>query len=182
MKSFTDVSVDLETYGTEPGCVILEVAFVVFDRLQPDRSMKTINLFPSIDEQLELGFKMNHDTLTWWMRENREGWDRQLNAERISLEETAAALTEFIHNHVRPADVLVWAKGSHFDFPILRTIMAEPWGFRNIHDLRTLQLALPLVQRLERDVTKFIPHHGLDDAMFQAMEIQKLCSMIETDF
>ena len=179
MKSFTDISVDLETYGKEPGCVILEVAFVAFDRYNKHRTPRPFNVFPSIEEQLDLGFKIDHDTLIWWTRGNPEAFQRQLNAERVSIEEAAHELNWFVANHCNSESLLVWAKGSHFDFPILQTILKAPWHFRNVHDLRTLAFALPHVGRLERGAN-YRSHYALDDAMFQAMEIQNLCSMIVT--
>lgn len=179
MKSYTDVSVDLETYGTEPGCVILEVAFTAFDRRNPGRSMAPIHRFLNIQEQVEMGFKINHDTVTWWASQP-DKWARQNSAERYPVDECVHDLIKFIHDYTNPQEVLVWAKGSHFDLPILRTIMPDPWHFRNIHDLRTLAFAFPFSNRLDRDTEKFPTHHGLEDSLFQAMEVQALCSMIVT--
>lgn len=179
MKAFTDVSLDLETYGTEPGCVILEVAITAFDRKNKDRKMASIHRFPSISEQIESGFKIDHDTVKWWSSQPAK-WERQTNAERYPVDECVHDLIKFVQDYTNPETVLAWAKGSHFDFPILRTIMPDVWSFRNIHDLRTLSLAFPFVD-LDRDTDKYPTHHGLEDSQFQAMEVQALCSMIVTD-
>lgn len=179
MKAFTDVSVDIETYGTEPGCVILEVAITAFDRKNKARAMASIHRFPSIIEQVESGFKIDHDTVTWWASQPAK-WERQTQAERYTVDECVHDLLKFVRDYTNPETVLAWAKGSHFDFPILRTIMPDPWGFRSIHDLRTLSLAFPHGV-IDRDTEKFPTHHGLEDSQFQAMEVQALCSMIVTD-
>lgn len=182
MKSFTDISVDLETYGKEPGCVILEVAFVAFDRRNPDRKTVGVSVFPDIAEQVNMGMKIDHDTLAWWANNNPAAWKRQMDAMRYPVDECIHMLTFFVRNHCNADTVLAWAKGSHFDFPILRTMMPDPWHFRNIHDLRTLALAFPYQAESmdDRDEAKYPRHHGLEDAMYQAMEIQHLCSMIAT--
>jgi hypothetical protein len=179
MKSFTDISLDLETYGTEPGCVILEIAMVAFDRHNRTRTPFTFHIFPNLDEQVEMGFKINHQTVRWWIDNCPDQWRRQMDAERYPVDQCAHGVTRFVETHTQPESVLVWAKGAHFDLPILRTLVKDPWHFRNIHDLRTLSLAFPH-EGLDRDVTKYPTHQGLEDALFQAMEVQELCSMIVT--
>ena len=180
MKAYTDLSVDIETYGTEPGCVILEVGITAFDRKNKLRVMASIHRFPSIEEQVESGFKINHQTVRWWAENHPDQWGRQVRAERYSVDECVHDLLKFVRDYTNPETVLAWAKGSHFDFPILRTIMPDPWHFRNIHDLRTLSFAFPH-EGLDRDTEKYPTHHGLEDSQFQAMEVQQLCSMIGTD-
>lgn len=178
MKKYPDISVDLETYGTEPGCVILEVGMTAFD-CRSKRVMTSIHRFPLIEEQVSMGFKINHDTVQWWASQP-DKWSRQNNALRYPVDECVHDLVKFVHDHTDPATVRVWAKGSHFDLPILRTIMPDPWHFRNIHDLRTLAFAFPFGDDLDRDTEKFPTHQGLEDSIFQAMEVIELCSMIET--
>lgn len=173
MKTYTDLMLDTETYGTEPGCVILEVALVAFDRYSPHRSMKQLVLFPDKMEQIDAGFKIDSATLDFWM-EYPEAHDRQRQAQRIPLDEVQEQLNKFYGDHCN-GDSLIWAKGSPFDFPMLRSICKEPWGFRNVHDLRTLKL----VSKNHQTFVPTMPHSGIDDAVAQAREVQAICSTID---
>lgn len=176
MKTFPDAMIDLETYGTKPGCVILEVAIVAFDR-NSDRRMIAQSFFPSITEQQQMGLIIDPDTLNFWAG-NKEAWDYQLQQDRTSVAETVQDMLKFWHDHCSDEKTLVWAKGTPFDISILRTIMEEPWSFRNVHDMRTLKL----VSKSDITVKSELPHQGLADAVAQAKEVRMLCSTIGTGF
>lgn len=176
MKTFPDLMIDLETYGTAPGCVILEVALVAFDR-NSNRQVAGVSLFPDITQQQSMGFTIDNDTMRFWM-DNPEAWKYQLNAQRESVEAVTAGVLKFWEDHCHIDKTLVWAKGTHFDLPILRTIVREPWSFRNIHDMRTLKL----VSKSDIVVKSKRPHEGLADAIAQAEEVTKICSTIGTGF
>jgi hypothetical protein len=173
MKSFTDLSLDIETYGTEPGCVILEIGLAAFSRYSPHRAMMTKAIYPSIDEQQQMGMKINSKTVQWWSN-HPEAHKKQMEAERIPV----ADAVEQVHRFFRDCcneETLVWAKGTHFDLPILRVICPDVWSFRNIHDLRTLKL----VVKDPPSVAPLLAHSGVDDAVAQSREIQEICSMID---
>jgi hypothetical protein len=177
MKRFTDMSCDLETYGTAPGFVILEVAFTFFDRHR-DRKMNTVTVFPDIGEQQDMGFKIDQKTVEWW-GQHPTAYKRQMKADRLPIDQCVQLLHSAWLDNAR-SSTLVWAKGTHFDFPILRQIMDEPWGFRNIHDLRTLLLCVDEKQAMGISVHNPMPHSGVEDAIAQSKEITKLCSIIGT--
>lgn len=176
MKTFPDLMIDLETYGTSPGCVILEVALVAFDR-NSNRAMAGMTFFPDITQQQSMGFTIDNETMQFWSQ-NRDAWDYQLNQPRDSVETVTAGILRFWEDHCHINKTLVWAKGTHFDLPILRTIVKEPWSFRNIHDMRTLKL----VSKSDIVVKSEKPHEGLADAFAQAKEVVQLCSTIGTGF
>lgn len=178
MKRFTDMSCDLETYGTKPGYVILEVAFCFFDRHRK-RRMATISVFPDVDEQVDMGFKIDPKTVEWWSL-HPQAYDRQMKAKRLPVQQCTQLLHTAWDDHAMQEDTLVWAKGSHFDFPILRQIMEEPWHFRNIHDQRTLSLCLGMGDYMGISVYNSMPHSGQADAIAQSEEIMEACSIIGT--
>ena len=176
MKTFPDLMIDLETYGISPGCVILEIALVAFDR-NSNRLPIGCSFFPDVTQQQSMGFTIDNDTMRFWM-DNPEAWKYQLDAHRESVETVTGGILQFWEDHCHIDKTLVWAKGTHFDLPILRTIVKEPWSFRNIHDMRTLKL----VSKSDIIVKPLHPHQGLSDAMAQAKKVTQICSIIGTGF
>jgi hypothetical protein len=177
MKRFPAISLDLETYGTEPGCVILEIGITMFDPMR-DRQKATTSVFPNIEEQQGMGLQINMDTMRWWDTQP-EAYERQKNAARVPVASAVNAATGFITDHCNLAEVEVWAKGSHFDLPILRVLMRDVWHFRNIHDLRTLKYAAELGGfNAPNPEPNPLPHSGWHDSIHQADEVRLLCSTI----
>jgi hypothetical protein len=176
MKTFPDLMVDLETYGTAPGCVILEVALVAFDR-NSDRRIAYDSFFPDITEQQSMGFTIDNETMKFWA-DNQEAWTNQLQAMREPVATVVGRINAFWNDHCHVDKTVVWAKGTPFDFPILRTILKDPWSFRNIHDMRTLKF----VSKSDIVVKSTKPHFGLMDAIAQAQEVRQICSTIGTGF
>lgn len=173
MKSYTDLMVDLETLGTEPGCVILEIGLCAFNRHNSGRAWQAISIFPSIEEQTSLGMKIDYNTMNWWL-EHPEAHEVQKSAARVPMADAQAQLVNFWTGFCNK-ESYIWAKGTPFDISILRTIIMEPWGFRQIHDLRTLKLIYPDWPGSEM---RLIDHVGRYDAMKQAEEVQWICSML----
>ena len=174
---FTDLMVDLETLDTKPSAIILQIGWTFFN-INGDRRHRNWGWHPNIDEQKELGATSSIDTQSWWMENAPEGWKRQVIADRQGLSEVFHEMTQ-VWEGCADENTRVWAKGTHFDLPILKKFFPEPWGFRNIHDLRTLKLIGTLFD-FEWDVKNEDAHNAVSDAEHQAKEAQVIWNVLQS--
>lgn len=179
MKPYTDMMMDLETLSTNTNAVILQVGWVFFDRNSPGRKMFSRGWYPDIEEQQAMGFQIDISTLEWWMQEHAEEYRVQQHANRLPADQIAYEMRS-IWESAGNDGTQVWAKGTHFDFPIYRKLFPELWHFRFIHDLRTLKLAGEM-RRIDVETHNHRPHDAVADAETQAKEVQALCSTISLD-
>ena len=133
-----EMMIDIETLGLKPGCIVVEIAFVMFD-------LKTgLCAFPntyllSIREQRVMGLTSDDETWDWWQK--RGGLPTGALASPIDV---LGILGQFYEEH-QPQRI--WARGADFDFPILRALFEAyllecPWPYYQQCDQRTLtQLA-----------------------------------------
>lgn len=167
--SKTRVMIDIETIGTEPGCVIASIGAVKFDTDGPvpdhgERSREGA-FFASVDIEScqDHGLTIDAGTLAWWFdqpgvaRKQLEGGD--------GLSSCLNRLRQFVGD----ADE-VWANSPKFDMSILEAAyeaigQEPPWEFYELRDYRTLT-ALP---GAENTSTDGVEHHALDDAYHQAV-------------
>lgn len=175
---------DLETLGTEPGCVVLSIGAVMFD----ENAGVGEHFYVEVNQKscLEAGLKEDPRTVEWWGRQSAEA--------RALLTRTAeggTSLHEALHHfgmylaravalHVsndgraRLPDTWrnvpeLWGNGADFDGPILSAAYAaaginRPWGHFTGRCYRTLKALYPDVPVKRTGVH----HNALHDAQTQA--------------
>lgn len=165
-----DVMIDIETLGTEPGCVILSIGAVQFDMdtgTLGDRFYEVIDLKSSQNWELEIEPK----TLRWWMEQGEA-------ARAVFNDPNAADLEDTLHRFTAwyPESAKAWASGIVFDIGILEHTMRVcgvqiPWKFWNVADHRTVRNLLPLTTRQNLTVEPATAHVAIDDAIAQALSL-----------
>jgi hypothetical protein len=178
------ISVDTETWGTEPGAFVRSIGAVVFDEdgtayanggrttslFLTDRAFYVALRFEDMP-----GLHKNPSTVEWWDGKGAAAvWP--FGSEVAAL----VGLTEFalwLKGIGDPADVRLWFKGCHFDEPILRAMykaygLPVPWHYRAPRDHRTIMEAAGL--NPVTDCHEFgLAHHAYHDAVAQAFDIVK---------
>jgi DNA polymerase III epsilon subunit-like protein len=169
-----NVMVDLETLGTIPGCAILSIGAVLFDKtgVSPVEFYQEIRTTTCTDVFLTVDAK----TKKWWSEQNEKAralLDRCVEGG----EDLTTALDSFGTFIRREAgyDALVWGNGADFDNAILAvaydiTGRKLPWRFTNNRCYRTLK-------NLHRDIALHRTgtyHNALDDARCQAEHAVRL--------
>ena len=165
------VMLDLETLGTRPGCVIAQIAAVIFDvdGLQDDFAVRI-----DIEDAQRAGLVIEADTVRWWLTHESAQGARGLFevVGAVPLQTALAQLADWL----RPlAPCAIWCKGASFDFAILaeaykRVGLARPWQYRDERCLRTLTALAP-------DVLLPKPtqaHDALEDARAQAEQAARI--------
>jgi len=155
---------DLETLGTEPGCIILSIGAVDFDPLSGKVGENGYYAVIDMDEQLDKGLTSDPGTLAWWKKQNPEA--------RAVFDEEGIPIKDAVKGFRKYWDDCgaryVWAHGSVFDVPIWCALDLKPrWKFWDIRDTRTI---FDLTGgKPERGDGTF--HNALDDSIAQAKGI-----------
>lgn len=173
-----DVMLDLETLGTQPGCVILTLGAVKFNpykiELEPGPGLY---IRPDVDEQIARGREVQEDTLEWWTRQNEEVREEALGTEgRVPVEQMYKELNKFLVGVDN-----IWAQGPVFDIAILENLYKQygwptPWQFWQVSDSRTLFK----VHGDPRKKTDLL-HNALADCVSQAVAVQQIYHRLEIE-
>lgn len=168
-----DVMVDLETLGTRPGCAILSIGAVAFNRYNGALGQE-FYIVVNRKSCLKNGLFEEVSTLQWWARQSDEA--RKVLAEAENAENGLGGaliqLTGYLQK-MGKKDLLVWGCGSDFDIGILThcyAVMKQPlpWMFWNSRCLRTLRDVAPPSHEPQRK--NGVAHSAIDDARNQAEE------------
>jgi len=178
------VMIDLETLGVSPGCVVLSLGAVRFDR-----SGSGEWFYGRVDLQsaMDAGLRVEAETLMWWFRHA----DASLEHSQSGGRPISHVLTEFCKWLGNKGAFEVWGNGASFDNEILRSafvacgLSGSLWERRADRCYRTMvenagvnlppdfDLLLPLSHPPEYWVT--LPrHHALRDAAFQAAHLVRI--------
>ena len=173
-----DVMLDLETLGTQPGCVILTLGAVKFNPYKIEQEPGPgLYIRPDVDEQIARGREVQEDTLEWWTRQNEEVREEALGTEgRVPVEQMYRELNRFLVGVDN-----IWAQGPVFDIAILENLYKQygwptPWQFWQISDSRTLFK----VHGDPRKKTELL-HNALADCVSQAEAVQKVYHRLELE-
>jgi hypothetical protein len=166
---------DLETLGTSPGCIILSIGAVFFDKKGLGHEFyQTIDVQSSIDA----GLTMSGGTFKWWM--GQQGAARKaLFEDNVQLKGALHAFSDWLAESCYIKTVKVWGNGSDFDNAILAKAyqlvlnQEQPWNFWNNRCYRTVCDVLNDKQRKQEGVH----HHALDDAKSQAQHLRGLLTL-----
>ena len=175
-----NIMLDLETYGTSPGCIVLSIGAVWFDRTAlGDTFYQVINLESSRKYALEA----DPSTLQWWERQSPQAREVIEHAESTEHSLPLKAALQNFHDFVKAqTSVKVWGNGADFDNPILSHLyraagMKQPWTAYNGRCYRTLKNMLS-GPKIERAGTVY--HNALGDAVAQARHLHTLLALHPT--
>lgn len=168
------IMIDLETLGNRSDAVILSLGAVKFDLDSDKIDDKAFYASISIDSNLELGRRIQEDTLLWWLKQ-------EIAAQSVFHEEKIAlpqALEDF-SDWVGTGDYEVWSNGADFDIPMVAHAFAQiqmetPWKFWAGNCVRTYK-KLPGAKAIASGVPfAGVKHDALADAVHQAQVVQAI--------
>ena len=177
---------DIETLGTNANAVILSVGIVAVDSSKDYKYEELINngfhVTLDVKSQVDAGRKIDKDTLNWWGEQGKEAMKILApSKEDIHWTQLLPAIFKYFKEvGANPKDILVYARGSHFDFGILHDLFRVtgdagaydlPWRWWNIHDSKTVQITL-VDEKIDVHPEGFIHHSALHDSARGYMNIQ----------
>lgn len=180
---FTDVSIDLETLGVQPGSVITQIGLCAFDQRPGNTAKSCTNIRVNPQSMIDMGFTLDWSTIAWWLKQ--EELPRYALAEQKGddIKHALCRVGDWFMDHgLKYRSMNVWGHGCGFDCTQLEIAFQKcglpvPWDFRKVRDLRTLADLAPAT-RVERP-TPAMAHDAMEDASAQAEWIQQLTWKIE---
>jgi len=160
------VMLDIETLGTEPGCMIRSIGAA---RIKDWRITETKEWTVDLDDCAKLGLRIEPGTVRWWMRQNQEAREKMALPGGSSLRGVLLAVTAWVGDFDT-----IWSQGASFDFPILKHCysvvgVALPWKFWQERCFRTLKQLVPPSPTITRGDSD--SHKAERDAFFQSLQL-----------
>lgn len=178
------IMVDLETMATKPDAAIISIGAAVFDPLA-DEIADSFYVAVNLASSVAAGGHVDPETLMWWMDPERdEPRKRWLKDAKVDIYDALVGLSHWaalgLSHWVAGRPIL--GNGAAFDNVILehayRNNNLEPfWSHWDGLCYRTVKRLAPEI-RLERVGTH---HHPLDDAISQALHMQRICKHLGID-
>ncbi|WP_341674989.1 3'-5' exonuclease [Niveibacterium sp. SC-1] len=174
------VMIDIETLGTSHLAAIAAIGAVEFD---PRGSHIDGGFYCHVDveDAVRSGMRIEGTTVKWWLGQGDEARGELAKPRRpLPLAKALERLAIYLAGNVATEDtrdeLQVWAKGTSFDFGILRcafdlTRQPLPWRYWNERDYRTIARLVPAVEAPARQGTA---HNALSDAIHQAQHLQRI--------
>lgn len=157
----TQIMLDIETLGKNPGSVIVSLGAVKFDHKGVGETYYT-----RIDPEscIQAGLKMDASTVIWWMQQN-DSARREICQVGQGL---TLALKEF-SEWIGGTNPEVWGNGATFDNVLVSEAyricdMKRPWRYPDERCYRTVKNMFPSVPMQLSGAA----HNALDDARNQA--------------
>jgi len=170
---------DLETMGKNSNSAIVSIGAVQFD-LETGELGEEFYSGINLKSCLDLGLKINPDTLYWWLTQNERA--------RLAIAKGGPDLDDVLDRFnlflfdVGEDDcknVYIWGNSARFDLGIFEDAYIAcstkvRWDFRKERDVRTLVSFLPEIKSSVQSENEGIEHHPIDDCKQQI----KYCSEI----
>lgn len=166
MLDYQGIMIDLETFGTRPGCVVAQIGACAFsDKGVGDQFYASIDL----ESCTQWGLQFEPRTVLWWMEQSQDARDFIIRGSRTPLD---VALDE-LRKAFKWKGKEVWCNGQDFDFPILQSAFdatgkSVPWEYWAKNDYRTIKKRIPRDVYETLKVTATVKHNALADAVSQA--------------
>ena len=140
---FTDLMVDLETLGTRPTSVFVQIGLCAFNLVpEPGNNMVSTNIHVNIDSALRGGLTVDGGTIQYWLTEGVEARSEMAQPGGLDLREAMVELVLFVARTFTVSDMIgtrtlerVWGNGPSFDISMLDhasavTRVTLPWSHR----------------------------------------------------
>lgn len=157
----TDIMVDIETLGTQPGSAILAIAAVT------ERSSFVEYL--SNADSIRHRFTMDVDTINWWLLQPQELYAVTTSG-TAPVKGTLEAFSDWLSGFT---NYRIWGNGAGFDIVLLEAAYRKvgvkiPWNYWQVMCYRTLKNIYPDLCT-HKPVT---PHDPYEDAKAQYQNLQ----------
>jgi len=169
---YQHLMIDLETLGTVPGCVIVQIGLAAFNVDDDKMTAEKINV--DVQSCIDAGLHIDASTLRWWMEQSAEARKSVFGSGGgLELPRAIEVADNFYLTHVDGGKV--WGHGAGFDEPILRAAhhalgFEDAWHHGLLRDTRTLADIVPHVERVEPKLA----HDAESDAIAQAQWVRAM--------
>lgn len=148
------VMLDIETMGTEPGCVVASIGAVSFDADGIEGHFFSVPQWEGT---------MSHDTVKWWLNQSQQARNEILRESTGTIAESISKFLSFV------GDKPIWGNGVDFDNAILQYHARQngiKWPYRSNRCYRTIKNLFPVEY-----IKPTVAHDALADAEAQALTL-----------
>jgi hypothetical protein len=169
-KQFGHLMVDIETMGNLSYSAIVSIGAVEFD-IETGETGKEFYRVVDLQSCLDLGMKVNGDTILWWLRQSEEARMELMHPDKCKITTALWDFTFFCSTHYQ-----VWGNSARFDMGLLHNAYEKagisiPWNFAKERCVRTLVSFAP-------EIKKNYAHNGVDhNALSDCHKQIGYCSM-----
>lgn len=164
-----DITIDIETTGTSPGCCVLSIG-----ACSTDMEFTFYQTIWHSGQKQIYGLKDDPATLAWWSKQSKEARDEAFSG-TAGLQVVLGNFSDWLRS-LPAKEVFIWGNGADFDQPILSFAyeavgMNSPFKFNN-RCYRTLK---NLYKNIKAPIDfEGIKHHALWDAKHEARHLSSL--------
>ena len=164
-----NIMLDLETLGNGNNAAIIAIGACAFELPDDGKAMDTFYERVDPESSVAGGMKMDVSTVLWWMQQSDAARKSTFEGKTISLHDALQQFSAWVGG-----DCPVWGNGATFDNVIIRSAFAAvglsvPWKFWNDRCYRTMKSLVSF-----KAEPMGIAHNALDDALGQAIHLQKI--------
>lgn len=155
MSNKTHMMVDIETLGTSPDSVILEISTILFTDVHGIKQTSPATYIFDRNHQVSVGRTVDQSTLDWWdekLSDKSYAPQDKIYLELLLNNKSVNATPRDAHTllteSVGQVTGYIWCKGASFDFPIIKSFfksfrLSDPFSdnknYRKQMDLRTYE-------------------------------------------
>jgi DNA polymerase III epsilon subunit-like protein len=163
---------DLETMGNKSNSAIVSIGAVQFD-LETGELGKVFYSGVNLKSCLDIGLKINPDTLYWWLTQNEQarlavakgGPDLDTVLDRFN-----SFLFDISEENIK--NLYLWGNSARFDLGIFEDAYIAcntkvRWDFRKERDVRTLVSFIPEIKSRVQSENTGVEHNPIDDCKLQ---------------
>lgn len=168
--------IDIETLDTSSTAVILSIGMVKFDPYS-DQIFTTLEIKPTIDDQVALGRTIDDATMNWWSKQSPIAIEAAFSdKDRISFKDAMEVSYNYAWNQEN-----IWSHGILLDITVMESAFKQtltdranpvPWPYHIVRDTRTVYQLTDVSLRSEKFKTK-TTHNAVEDAVHQCKVLQE---------
>ena len=178
--SHLDIMVDLETLGTDPDAVVIQLSGVVYDR-KTGKTMEEFDEFISPKSALDAKLTISASAMKWWFQQDQRVFKKIILGAVSKGKDITEVLNHFnnfledVKTKYKTNSIHLWGNGTMSDNVWIdncyrNTNVKNPFKYFEHKDVRTLvQLGEDILGRDCRDDIKFegLEHDALADCYHQ---------------
>lgn len=175
-----DLMMDLETLGKGYGNVVLSVAIVPFYintiKAEPITAQPFLQRISIVDSLIE-GYKVDGDTLQWWMQQDKEVREQEFNG-TLTVEDFLDRLQVYFEYIVREHSTYrIWVTSAKLDFGCIQGLYhlqgrKYPIDFRSERCMRTFREFTKMMFPQYKQAKGSLDHNPISDCNRQIEDIQ----------
>ncbi len=125
---YTDLMLDIETAGKNPGVAIIQIAAVPFNINTGEISKNTFSKAINMQHQLDNKFNFDLSTLTWWRKTNNKLF-KKLSESPNKYNIVGKEFQKYFNSLEGNKDIRIWGNSARFDIGILNGFYRRAIGY-----------------------------------------------------